>query len=502
LEIICLRGPDMEYTPPVLMHAPSILQPLGIHGWESVETPLFACILLGEPVCLVSEPGAGKTYFGEVLARALGDGVRYGYYDTSKSNFEDFIGFPNPESFKQGRAEFIENELTIWDKQVIMLDEVSRAARDTSNKWLEILGSRMLMGRPLPLVAVLGAMNPVTHHGTHLLDQAFADRFVAFLPLPAYSQMSPEARRSILDGATGLDAPALDFWQTGEIERKSYVIDSESFQQASQNIRHLLSRGAKRYQELLAQDSGKDIRTYADGLGLQLARADYPIEARRLKMLSRLLLAAEAWVSTVKGTQDQSFDRAQLAREMLPFAFPHPYTGQDLPSATLRAAHIAASSALMGNQRESELLAHQSHAKRMLALLSDEWSPHLRDRIVYDLYEDKSDEASMVAACLSSLSCTPKAKDALPASLWDRILQRALAPLPVEDFHIQIAKVDADGFNRIRQAAREPANERARFLWGYAAGSEDAGTKLEELEIILEDTLQTLRPLADSWKGA
>ena len=72
----------------------SLLKPLGIHGWDRVEPLVLAGVLLGEPILLVSEPGAAKTFLGQALAKALSTPQRpldFGYYDVAKANFEDIL---------------------------------------------------------------------------------------------------------------------------------------------------------------------------------------------------------------------------------------------------------------------------------------------------------------------------------------------------------------------------------------------------------------------------
>src|ERR1022692_3923520 len=136
--------------------ASGILDGLGIYGWHKIEPQIIASVMLGDPFALISEPGTGKTYLGQILGEALG--LKFGYYDTSKAEFSDVIGFPSPEAYKAGKIEPIPTELTLEDKEVIVVDELSRINRSMSNAWLEVLGSRMIMGRPLPLRVIMGAM--------------------------------------------------------------------------------------------------------------------------------------------------------------------------------------------------------------------------------------------------------------------------------------------------------------------------------------------------------
>ncbi len=61
----------------------------------------------------------------EKLAIMLGimedDSKAFHAYDASKSLFEDVVGFPNPAALQKGMMEYIESDITIWNKRFILL---------------------------------------------------------------------------------------------------------------------------------------------------------------------------------------------------------------------------------------------------------------------------------------------------------------------------------------------------------------------------------------------
>jgi len=410
----------------------SLLGPLGIHGWEKVEPLVLAGVLLGEPVLLVSEPGAAKTFLGQTLARALSTTERplqFGYYDISKANFEDIIGFPNPDAFRQGKSEFIHNQLTVWDKNIIMVDEVSRAARETSNKWLEILGSRMLMGTPLPLRVILGGMNPGGHAGTKQLDEAFADRFLMFVRLTEFVDMPQEVRQQILLGKTGLDAPSVGFWQgQNDDGLRTSVVGGGEFERGAAELRRVLEVAAAHYSCIQSGEVVLRISKYVDIVAKALTEAGIHLEARRLKMLGRAvagtLAVRMATVGTKVGDTPNLDDLVTSAALVCSMSMPHPYTASgELTPEQLDAAHLQAAPALRDDVSQLMLFQSTSQAGRLRMLFSKEYPPTVQEKVCADFLADESLEADMTAWVVAQLLLAPQAT-VLPAHCLDKLSKR------------------------------------------------------------------------------
>ena len=188
-----------------------MLEKLGIFGWPTKdENLLFASILTGDPVLLIGDAGCAKTATINNLAKALG--LNFVAYDASKSLFEDVLGFPNPASLKNGKMEYIQSPITIWDKEFVLIDELNRSAREMQSKWLEIIRSRQIMGMPTKVTWIAAAMNPMTYSATNSLDEALIERFAIFIYPPDILSMDDNHVCNISRNVNRDDAPALSKW--------------------------------------------------------------------------------------------------------------------------------------------------------------------------------------------------------------------------------------------------------------------------------------------------
>ena len=124
-----------------------ILHHLGIFGWSGRDENLvLASLLTGDPLLLIGNHGCAKTHVANKVAQALGRSFLV--YDASKAMFEDVLGYPNVEKLKHGVVEYVSSPVTIWDKELVLIDEMNRAVPELQSKWLEIIRSRKIMGFP------------------------------------------------------------------------------------------------------------------------------------------------------------------------------------------------------------------------------------------------------------------------------------------------------------------------------------------------------------------
>ena len=185
-----------------------ILQQLGIYGWkEADENLVLASLLTGDPLLLIGNHGCAKTHIANKVAQALGRSFLV--YDASKCMFEDVLGYPNVEKLKHGIVEYVPSPVTIWDKELVLIDELNRAVPELQSKWLEIIRSRKIMGFPTQVKWVWSAMNPLSYSATQALDDALIGRFAYFLYPPDVLQMDEADRIRVATHINGDDAPSL-----------------------------------------------------------------------------------------------------------------------------------------------------------------------------------------------------------------------------------------------------------------------------------------------------
>ncbi|VGO12610.1 hypothetical protein PDESU_01163 [Pontiella desulfatans] len=328
-----------------------LLEQLGIYGWSLEDENLaMASLLTGDPLLMVGAHGAAKTHAAGKIAQAMD--WKFMAYDASKALFEDVLGFPNVESLKQGRVEYVPSAVTVWDKQFVLIDEINRAVPELQAKWLEIIRSRRIMGFETEVKWVWSAMNPMgrQYNGTQQMDAALIGRYAIFLYPPEALDMDEEDRIKVLRHINGDDAPSIGEWcQQSETKTVSKA-DTEN---TGQQIREILLKAGSLFQSL-----EKDFQSLGEFLSrlavLVMKETDgsVKLDGRRLGFIYRNLLSNRA---------------VELARQSI--------RGDDLPSFAQSAKKVILSSIPMGLNDEGinrEELLHQVEV--CLDLLADYFS--------------------------------------------------------------------------------------------------------------------------------
>jgi len=242
----------------------NFLNNLEIYGYEEYSPFVLYSLITGMPILLVGPHGTGKTLLAERVAKLLG--TKFHAYDASKAMFEDIVGFPNPETMKKGSITYIQGELTLWDKEFILVDEISRALPSNQNKWLEVIRSRRLMGISLnKLNYIFAAMNPPSYAGAMPLDEALADRFAFILNINGKSNKYID---KIIEVQTHEDSPLI-------IEKNGLYMNSD--------FTDYLDKKRKEFKKLLKDD--KNIAKLIIILNKLWDNNNLYISPRRWKML-------------------------------------------------------------------------------------------------------------------------------------------------------------------------------------------------------------------------
>ena len=268
-----------------------IMNQLGIYGWkEADENLVVASLLTGDPLLLIGNHGCAKTHVANKVAQALGR--KFLAYDASKAMFEDVLGYPNVEKLKHGAVEYVPSPVTIWDKELVLIDELNRAVPELQSKWLEIIRSRKIMGFPTQVKWVWAAMNPISYSATQALDNALIGRFAIFIYPPDVLQMDEADRIKVATHINGDDAPSLSEWTCGETAGTVARTDVEGI---GARLRETLVKAGGHFLRLRSQmpTLAEFLAKFADLL-VRETGGEVALDGRRLGFIHRNLLANRA----------------------------------------------------------------------------------------------------------------------------------------------------------------------------------------------------------------
>lgn len=282
-----------------------IFEQIGIYGYSKIENIVLSSLVTAEPLLLVGNHGTAKTMLCKKIAQILN--MKFIAYDASKSLFEDIIGFPNPYKLKDNIVEYVLTPLSIFDKEFVLIDELSRATYQMQNKWLEIIRSRQVMGLKIhSLKYIFGAMNPPEYVGARILDPSLSGRFAYIVRLPDFSELSDVDQTNIIKSANKED-DIMELRSVSNYENvsvgfflnraKSYYSDVEK------KYENIIVEFIKNFQKALIE--------YEMG---------YKIDGRRAGMMYRSTIA---YLSVVMAKKQ--FDENYLSNyfnELLPYLIP------------------------------------------------------------------------------------------------------------------------------------------------------------------------------------
>ncbi len=157
------------------------------HGYRELEPVIVGLLATQKSFMLIGRHGTGKTRLARALSLGFGP-EGFVFYDATKDDLLTIAGIPDPESFKRGKLCFVPHERTIWDKSTVVVDEITRANKESQNLWLEILEQRTCFGLPLPYRSLVATANPESYAAAFQLDEALLDRFHAVLPVPEHQK--------------------------------------------------------------------------------------------------------------------------------------------------------------------------------------------------------------------------------------------------------------------------------------------------------------------------
>lgn len=287
---------------------------LGAYGFDSVEPVVLAALVTEDPLLLIGESGTGKTYLLNSISEALG--LEHRHYNASLVSFDDLVGFPYPDDEKTA-VRFLETPATVWGAQSVLVDEISRCRPEHQNRLFSLVHERRVQGIALEKLRFRwAAMNPSSsdqggdYVGSEPLDRALADRFGLVVKVGDWRDLSKANKRKVAD-------PAGEGVLSGDGGR----------------LARSLEEWRSAYSRALPECPGP-IVDYACAAATSLGGARIRVSPRRVRMLSRSLLAAT--IVSGKGPDSSLF---QLVLEC---SLPHPAWGEEPRKEAVAAAHQAA----------------------------------------------------------------------------------------------------------------------------------------------------------------
>jgi hypothetical protein len=176
------------------------------YGYQDLEPIVVGLMAMNKSFMLIGRHGTGKTRLARALSKGYGD-KGFVFYDATKDDLISIAGIPDPESLKSGRLHFVPHERSIWDKSTIVVDEITRAGKESQNLWLEILEERTCFGLPLAYRTVVATANPESYAAAFQLDEALLDRFHAVIPVPESQENITAADIQAMIGLASANVP-------------------------------------------------------------------------------------------------------------------------------------------------------------------------------------------------------------------------------------------------------------------------------------------------------
>lgn len=250
-----------------------ITEPLGLFGWKHLEPVILASLITEMPMLLVGKHGSAKSFILERLAESLG--MEYRFYNASLINYDDLVGIPVPVN-NNTALDYISNPNSIWDAEVVFIDELNRTRPELQNKIFPIIHDKRVQGTDLKKLKYRwAAMNPPAQDdddddlgspnylGAMPLDPALADRFPFIIPVPSWDELTPEDQERILaDEYLGRHEIPVDINQLiseGKEELKRIIATCQV--RARRYVVALMSLLEKKYSYLSTRRAGMFLET-------------------------------------------------------------------------------------------------------------------------------------------------------------------------------------------------------------------------------------------------
>jgi len=182
-----------------------VFEKLGIIGWNDIEHIVLAALMTDQPVLFFGAHGCCKTDAALMLSKGLfGEDVKFAKYETPLVNTDDLLGYVNTKALMEGRVEYFGTGSSIWEVDVCSFDEINRTNPLTTAKIMELVRTRMVMGRATKLKYVFSSANPPKDYDAMYINKAAASRFVT-MRVPDIKTLSKNQCNTILSESLPVD---------------------------------------------------------------------------------------------------------------------------------------------------------------------------------------------------------------------------------------------------------------------------------------------------------
>ena len=271
------------------MNNSKITEPLGLFGWSHLEPVILAALASESPMLLIGKHGSAKSFILERLAESLN--LEFRCYNASLINYDDLVGIPVPINNNTSLS-YISNPNSIWDAEVVFIDELNRTKPELQNKLFPIIYDKRVQGTNLTKLKYRwAAMNPpskdeddedsLSYLGAMPLDPALADRFPFIIEVPTWDDLNDKDKKNML----------LD----NHLGRHEFPVD----------IHELINKTKEAY-NLLLEKSEETVSKYILTLMELLKNSFGYISARRATMLEDTLLYLLAAAQVLTGEDSLS----------------------------------------------------------------------------------------------------------------------------------------------------------------------------------------------------
>lgn len=428
-----------------------LTKPLGVYGWEKLEAILLAAIVSKTPLLLIGPHGCAKSYLLERLAVALN--LEYRFYNASLINYDDLVGIPIPSEDKKS-LEYIATPTSIWEAEVVFVDEINRSKPELQNKIFPIIHEKRVQGINLDKLHFRwAAMNPVSSEekedevylGAQQLDKALADRFGFIVEIPAWKDLSRKDKMAVLAGGP----------------------DGEPV--FPHPIEEMIDLCQNRLNRLQNQENAL-IKNYLLILGDKLAHAGIRLSTRRITMLYANILAVRAAMETLQILCSSPIEPSwfDVARRTLINSIPQRAEDAALDSFQLDAAHMQAWALAENNfenSKDQDLLLISCPMERLLTAMrrAKSTSQKTLSATIIDFICDSTSILEQGARTLAFYVATQQHLTA-PIEALDAmsdILSKILTP---SSEIIAVKNKDRDEINELNKPVRPDCSKEGRML--------------------------------------